>query len=183
MEGDTVSFCPFNQALIVINVRSWLCDSPQIAVPWLCAHECEGEKRGSASTCMTRGCIRGAGIESLERRGRAGVTNQLWESRLKKTHPLFSPRRDEGGTDKTNLFRPKPLQMNGYHQKYQGGKQRSFPLHSASHIFLPPPLFLSHPGSNKCDRRKCIRLGGYLSSPCAHPSTDGKPGGRKPMSI
>lgn len=27
MEGDTVSFCPFNQALIVINVRSWLCDS------------------------------------------------------------------------------------------------------------------------------------------------------------
>lgn len=29
------------------------------------------------SVCMTRGCIRGAGIESLERRGRAGVTNQL----------------------------------------------------------------------------------------------------------
>lgn len=27
MEGDTVSSCPFNQALIVINVRSCLCDS------------------------------------------------------------------------------------------------------------------------------------------------------------
>lgn len=36
-----------------------------------------GGKRGSVSVCMTRGCIRGAGIESLERRGRAGVTNQL----------------------------------------------------------------------------------------------------------
>lgn len=83
MEGDTVSLCPFNQALIVINVRSWLCDSHKLLF-----HDCreisvclrEGEskrKRGSVSMCMTRGCIRGAGIESLERRGRAGVTNQL----------------------------------------------------------------------------------------------------------
>lgn len=34
----------------------------------------EGKRR---SVCMTRGCIRRAGIESLERMGRAGVTNQL----------------------------------------------------------------------------------------------------------
>lgn len=34
-------------------------------------------KRESVSVCMTRGCIRGAGTDSLERRGRAGVTNQL----------------------------------------------------------------------------------------------------------
>lgn len=77
MEDDTVSFCPFNQALIVINVRSWLCDSLKLLF-----HDCRemcvclGE-RGSVSMCMTRGCIRGAGIESLERMGRAGVTNQL----------------------------------------------------------------------------------------------------------
>lgn len=44
MEGETVSFCPFNQALIVINVRSWLCDSLKLLF-----HDCvcmsETEKR------------------------------------------------------------------------------------------------------------------------------------------
>lgn len=42
----------------------------------LCMSVCLGGtegKRGSLSMCMTRGCIRGAGMESLERRGRAGV--------------------------------------------------------------------------------------------------------------
>lgn len=44
-------------------------------------HECvlrrarQGKERVSVS--MTRGYIRGAGIESLERMGRPGVTNQL----------------------------------------------------------------------------------------------------------
>lgn len=85
MEGDTVSSCPFNQALIVINVRSCLCDSLKLLF-----HDCremcvcvreyvfrKERKRESVSVCMTRGCIRGAGTDSLERRGRAGVTNQL----------------------------------------------------------------------------------------------------------
>lgn len=125
------------------NVRAWLCDSLILPFPdcrETCVPECvfgsAERNRGSVSVCMTRGCIRRAGIESLERRGRAGVTNQLWESRLEKTHPLFSPKREREGTDKTNLSRPKPLQINGYHQKYLGEgekKLRSPPLQSASH--------------------------------------------------
>lgn len=105
MEGDTVSFCPFNQALIVIGALQMSglgCVIPSNCCSMTvgrreCTSTCLGggeseRKRGSVSVCMTRGCIRGAGIESLERRGRAGVTNQLWESRLEKTHPLFPPR-------------------------------------------------------------------------------------------
>lgn len=120
-------------------------------------------KRESVSVCMTRGCIRGAGTDSLERRGRAGVTNQLWGSSPEKTHPLFSPQREREGTDKTNLFRPKPLQMNGYHQKYHGGETEMFSSTSClTHLFLFFPPFLFHPGSNECERgrRKCIRFGG-----------------------
>lgn len=94
MEGDTVSFCPFNQALIVIGAPQMSglgCVIPSNCCSVTvgrceCMSTCLGEggggvrvwrKRGSVSVCMTRGYIRGAGIESLERRGRAGVTNQL----------------------------------------------------------------------------------------------------------
>lgn len=152
------------------------CCSMTVGCAWARVSDRGGSarRRGSVSVCMTRGCIRGAGIESLERRGRAGVTNQLWESRLDKTHPLFSPQREREGTDKTKLFRPKPLQMNGYHQKYQEGSGHPFLTSSFLSFFfyILTPL---HPGSNKCEGycRKCIRLGGYLSRPCAHPSTDG----------
>lgn len=90
--------------------------------------------------CMTRECIRGAGIESLERRGRAGVTNQLWESRLQKTHPVFSPQREGRGTDKTSLCRPKPLQM--ITKNIIGwGRWGEMLLHTLSQIsFFPPAL-------------------------------------------
>lgn len=89
MEGDAVSFCPFNQALIVIGALQMSglgCEIPsnccsttvgRCVCMSMCLGEREREKKGSASVCMTRGCIRGAGIESLERRGRPGVTNQL----------------------------------------------------------------------------------------------------------
>ena len=123
---------------------------------------------------MTRGCIRGAGIESLERRGRAGVTNQLWESRLEKTHPLFSPQRERERAEEQ--IRQTSSGQNHYKwmaitKKYQAGregKQRSTRLlpHAASYS---APFSFFNPGSNKCDRGKCIRLGGYLSSP-AHSS-------------
>lgn len=51
MEGDTVSFCPFNQALIVINVRSWVCDSLQLLF------------RDCRETCV-HGCVFRGGGES-----------------------------------------------------------------------------------------------------------------------
>lgn len=133
-------------------------------------------KRESVSVCMTRGCIRGAGTDSLERRGRAGVTNQLWGSSPEKTHPLFSPQREREGTDKTNLFRPKPLQMNGYHQKYHGGrKQRCFPPHPASRIFFyffPPFFFIPAVTNANAAAGSAYDSGGYPSA-CAHLSTDG----------
>ena len=164
MEGDTVSFCPFNQAFIVINARSWLCDSLKLLFHdcrEVCAHECvfrrrrkrerererEREKRGgSVSMCMTRGCIRGAGIASLERRGRAGVTNQLWESRLEKTHPLFSPQRERAEEQirqtSSGQNHCKWMAITKKYQAGREGKQRPTRLlpHAASHSAPSSPF-------------------------------------------
>lgn len=172
MEGDTISSCPFNQALIVRGapqmsglggvIPSNCCSMTVGRWVRVCTGVCvrERPREGKVvyiyvwvSVCLTRGCIRGAGTESLERRGRAGVTNQLWESRREKTRPLFSPKREREGTDKTNLFGPNPPQMNGYLQKYQGwwgiGGQRSstYCLTLFFSFFLFFPLF--HPSSNE----------------------------------
>jgi len=49
MEDDTVSFCPFNQAIIVINVRSWLCDPLKLLFHDfrdMCVHECVFRRDG-----------------------------------------------------------------------------------------------------------------------------------------
>lgn len=62
------SFCPFNQALIVIGARQM--SGLGCAIPFkLLFHDCR-ERRvlGRQSVLMRRGCIRGAGVESLERR-------------------------------------------------------------------------------------------------------------------
>lgn len=186
MEGDTVSFCPFNQALIVIGALQMSglgCVIPSNCCSITvgrreCTSTCLGggeseRKRGSVSVCMTRGCIRGAGIESLERRGRAGVTNQLWESRLEKTHPLFPPREKVKEQIRQTSSGQKHYKWMAITKNIFGGGQKSFPSHSASHICFHP--FPFHPSNNKCEdyHYNCIRLRGYLASPSTHPSTDG----------
>jgi len=115
----------------------------------VCVHECvlrRGRGKRKRSICMTRGCIRETGIESLERMGRAGVTNQLWESRLEKTRPLFSPR-------EKNKERIRQASSSQKHYKWMAitrniggwrlGRQRFFPLHSASDTSSSPPSFSS----------------------------------------
>lgn len=54
MDGDTISFCPFNQALIVINVRSWLCDSLKLLFHdcrETCVHECVFRREREKKKC------------------------------------------------------------------------------------------------------------------------------------
>lgn len=67
MEDDTVSFCPFNQALIVINVRSWLCDSLKLLFHdcgEMCVDECvfrrEREKGRKCEYVHDKGMYKGS---------------------------------------------------------------------------------------------------------------------------
>lgn len=62
-----------------------------------------------------------------------------------------------GGTDKTNLFRPKLLQMIAKNMNVCNWDLRYF--------LSTPPLLLAQP--NKCDGRESTRLGAYLGSLCS----------------